>query len=247
MRTLAAGFFVLSGCLLTIDDGLVDRKLGRDGSADGGSVDDASVDGASATCSGAALFCEDFEAGSLGKWTGDLSGFGKIAALVDDPARPGNQVLRVQSGAYGQDWSSFVEHAITVPSNGDLELSLRLFVVQSAGEILPFGIAFGAYQMAYRLGTPPLLCEQGNVQFTTYPIPASPLGKWSSLRLTIHRATGSADVTVDGDTVTVPGSGKLVGSASLTAATVTLRLGVFFAPPNASWSGYVDDVIVRVK
>lgn len=225
----------LAGCLLTIDDGLVDRAR------------DAGADASSSGCPAGAVFCDDFESGGLSKWTWRSDDLATYASVVDDPTAPGNRVLRIDAPAMDHEWSTMAADEATVAPSSDLELSFRLFVSTAIGEIFPFGVTFANdYQVAYRLGSSHTLCEQrGKPLFFAYDVPKAPSGAWSSVRIAIHRAKAYADVAIGSSSRRVPASGTLVGGGDLTTTKLTMVVGVFYAPKDASWSGLVDDVVVR--
>jgi hypothetical protein len=248
----------LAGCLLTIDDALVDRTDAGNVTADGGAdrAAEASVDaGADAPTSGdaappdagfvcpqGALFCDDFQSGTLAKWS--VTNF-TIGSVQLDPTRPGNRALRVTAPSNGNnDWSEHADVSIDLPATGDVTLTLKLLVTQSSGEIFPFGIFWGTVELAYRFGPPAKFVEQVSAPFNAYDVPSFTQAQWTTGSFVVHRSAGYVDATIGGVTKRVPSVGSLQGASQLGTTKLGLVLGVFYAPKSTSWSGWIDDVVV---
>lgn len=252
----------LTGCLLTIDDSLVDRNDAgttdasptldagseaiADASSDVSTPPDAKSDAVTPDagfCPKGAVFCDDFQSGSLSKWapSGDFSSYG---AVQSDPTIPGNQALHLTVPSMGNAWSSHADILVTVPASGDVTISMKLMVNASSGEIFPFGLFWSGLELAYRFGSPVKLTEQGSTPFAAYDAPAPTANQWTTVTLVVHRAAGYVDVTAGANTKRCPASGMLGGAADLSKTQVHVDVGNFYAPSGTSWSGWIDDVLV---
>ena len=208
---------------------------------DGGQapVSDGGLDAEAAAgplCSGNALVCDDFEEASLAnRWSLDKSQVGELTEAQSASPTHSFHLSRPGQNA-GVDYIS-KQFASSDDDTLQIELSLR---TSTSEGVYAFGLFVGNRAIALNLDGAVIEGLNGGETASHKYTAVTTDGSWHRLRLRIDRKNSNVSFAVDGDL-------KLAKTAIAKlpdVASVTLAVGIYYAPANTAWEGWYDDIVV---